>query len=472
MLPAGLAYDSSVYVRTRLRIDESIGESRALRGEVEAWRSRWDTIDAMGRHLTQLDLLSTVVLGLIDEIAARTAAIDPASGTGAVYEKCRSEDLRLLHARRLWRWYADKLDQRARPDDDVAVQTLQAADEVIWSCWKTAFTALGEALPAAPIPYLAPQFSAFATPRTDPPSELRPGMDDLLSKHVEQLPVAVVGLPPVCCRRPWWIIVSAHEASHHVQFESDGLEQLIQEQVVGAAYAASDDTELAEAWRPWCRELFADACSVLLVGPAAIWAVGELEMRTMPGMRKSPSGSYPPPLVRLAILNAVAEQAGFPARPPVIVDPADPGTDLLDAPDDDDRVWRLLDCVPDVAAALLGAKSAAAQPLGSLGEPAVLAYAERGSVAGWRSELLGADEPLPRETLDAARFCAAAGVDAWQRFAGREDQDHLAERLAGRLRAVLPLCREPGTRAGDEVPDASKVTRQFIADLYEGDGQA
>ena len=446
-------------MRCRLRIEESIGEARALRGEVVTWRSRWDVVDAMGGHLTQLDLLSAVVLGLIDEIADRTAGIDPALGAGAVYEECRAEDLRLLHARRLWRWYADKLDQRAGPDDNIAVQTLRAADEVIWSCWKTTFTALGEPLPTAPIPYLATQFSAFATPRTDPPEGLRPGADDLLRRHVEQLPVAIIGLPPVCCRRPWWVIVSAHEASHHVQFESSGLEQPAQQQVVVAAYSVTGDTELAEAWRPWCRELFADACSVLLVGPAAIWAVGELETRTPAGMRKSQSGSYPPPLVRLAVLRVVAERAGLPA--------GEAGEHAAVSDPDDERVRRLLDCVPDVAAALLALKSASGQPLRAVGERTARAYEAGGSVSGWESELLGTDEPVPQQTMDAARLCAAAGVHAWQRLANGDGPEPAAERLSRRLLAVLPLCREPGTRAADTTYDAAAITRQFAADLYE-----
>ena len=73
--------------RSRLRIDETLGEAIALHGEVDAWRSGWDTVDAIGGHLTHLDLLAEVLLGLVDEIARRTAAIDPASGTGAVYEE-------------------------------------------------------------------------------------------------------------------------------------------------------------------------------------------------------------------------------------------------------------------------------------------------------------------------------------------------------------------------------------------------
>lgn len=414
----------------------------------------------MGGHATALDLLSAVVLGLIDEIAARIGATDPCLTDGAVYEKCRSEDLRLLHARRLWRWYADRLDQRAGSGDDAELQTLEAADEVIWSCWKTAITALGEPPSAAPIPYLSAQFSAYTTPRTDPPEGLRPGMDDLLRKHVDQLPVATVALSPVCCRRPWWLIVIAHEVSHHVQFESPGLEQMTQEQVVGAAYAVTGDAELAEAWRPWSRELFADACSVLLVGPAAIWAVGELETRTPAGMTRSPSGSYPPPLLRLAMLHAAANLAGLP--------PWEAGQAEEQAPPRDDRLRRLLACVPDVAAALLALKSASGQPLHSVGRQAVAAYATGGSVSGWESELLGVHDPVPRQTLDAARFCAAAGVHAWQRSGTREGA---ADWLSGRLRAVLPLCREPGARGGGGAPpDAGALTRRFAADLYETDG--
>jgi CHAT domain len=458
--------------RGRLRVDESLGEAAALRAEVGAWRSSWDAVDAMGTHLTHLDLLHAVLVGLVDEIARRIDVIDLAAGTGEVYEECRREDVRLLHTRRLWRWYADKLDQRAGPPDDLVVQTLRAADEVLWSCWKTAFTALGEAVPPAPIPYVAPQYSANATPRTDPPPELRPGTDDLLLKHIEQLPVAAVGLPPVCCRRPWWIILVAHEASHHVQFEAaqSCLEELTQERVVAAAYGTGHDVELAEAWRPWCRELFADACSVMLVGPAAVWAVAELEMRTSPGLRKSQSGSYPPPLVRLSVLRAVADAAGMSAKQPTAAEPTAPDDDEDDEDDrdneDDDRIGRLLACVPDVAAALTALGPAPGRALGALGDMTARAYREGGSVAAWRSELLGSDEPVPQKTLEAARFCVAAGVDSWERFGGRVG---LAERLASRLRTVLPLCAEPGTRGAGVARDADDLTRQLLAGLYQNE---
>ena len=443
--------------RGRLRIGESLGEATALRKEVEAWRSCWDAVDTIGGHLSHVDLLCTVIFGLIDEITRRTEAIEPTIGAGTVYEECRRQDLRLLHTRRLWRWYADKLDQRTGPENSNEVRTLLAADEVIWSCWKAAFMTMGDPVPPAPIPYLAPVYSSTATPRADPPAGLRPGDDDLLRKHIEQLPVAAVPLPPVCCRRPWWIVLCAHEASHHIQFETQGLEELTQQRVVASAYSCAGDTELAEAWLPWSRELFADACSVLLVGSAAVWAVAELETRTDAGLRKSPSGGYPPPIIRLAVLREVADQTGIPVRDEMLAGFISPAKEE----EDDDRIRRLLACVPDVAAALT--EIVPGQWARTLAKMTSGAYADGGTVSAWRSELLGAHEPLPRQGLDAARFCIAAAVDAWERF-GHEDG--LAERLAPRLRSILPRCREPGKRAAEVTVDAASVTRQLVADLY------
>ena len=340
------------------------------------------------------------------------------------------------------------------------VRTLLAADEVVWSCWKTAFTGLGEPVPPAPIPYLAAQYSATATPRTDPPPELRPGLDDLLRRHLEELPVATIGLPPICCRRPWWIVLGAHETGHHVQFESAGLEKLAQERVWAAAYAVADDTSLAEQWLPWCRELFADAFSVLLVGPAAIWAAAELETRTPAGLRKSPSSSYPPPLVRLAVLRAVAEQAGLPVQAQALADVADVADPVTQ---DDDRLRPLLAAAARVAAALLGLESDSGRALRSLAGGTALAYAPGGSVPGWRAELLGRTSRSRRGHWTPPGSAWPAASMPGNASAAR---DGLTERLGRRMRTILPQCAEPGVRAAGVARDADSATRRIVADLY------
>jgi hypothetical protein len=449
----------------RARIAETLGEIRALRGEIDEWRTQWDVFDALGAHLTQLDLLTRVLFGLLEEISSRTRSIPASSSPGLVYEACRREDRNLLHARRLWRWYADKLDQRSGPAGSSRVRALRAADELTWSCWKTSLTSLGvanSALPAAPIPYLAPQFAASATPRTDPPPDLRPGKkDDLLIRHVEKLPIPVIALPPACERRPWWLILAAHEASHHVQFESPGLQARTQEAVTDAL---GDD---AEEWLPWCRELFADAGAILLTGPAALWAIEELEMRDAPGLLIAPSGSYPPPLVRLAVAHRVADQAGLPARVANNAErPGDPEA-VKQAVTADDRARRLLASVPRVAGALLSLTAETGGKLRSLASTTVRGY-DDGVIADWGVQLLGLSEPVPEQGLATARFCAAGSVTGWELVAamrGEEAMDDAAQRLAARVLAVLPDCREPGTRAAARAPDAAALTREILADL-------
>lgn len=441
-------------VRARLRIEESVSEARAFRAEVTAWREGWGTIDALGGHLTQLDLLTNVVLGLTDAIAARAEAIDPRLAVGEAYDECRRQDRKLLHARRLWQWYAGKFDQRTGRDA-VQVETLTAADEIIWSCWKTSFAALGTSVPAAPIAYLAAEYAASATPRTDFPYGLRPGTDDLLKTHLEQLPVPVIGLPPVCRQRPWWLIIAVHETGHHLQFDIPDLEQQTRKAVTRAAGEAAGQPG---QWEPWCRELFADACSVLLAGPAAIWAVRELETRNPEAMRVSPSVTYPPPVIRLAMMNEVLAQAGLPGRLSAGPPPAEP---------DEHDIGELLTAVPAVAAALLNLTSPPGRTLRDLAERTDSDLIDR-----WRAALSGPDDPVAHPSLDAARFCAAAGVAAWQDLAGQDAAPDAArdkqEGLAARLRATIPLCREPGTRAAQAAPPAARdIAGRFLADLDE-----
>ena len=78
---------------------------------------------------------------------------------------------------------------------------------------------------------------------------------------------------------------------------------------------------------------------------------------------------------------------------------------------------------------------------------------------------VSADDARAASALEAARFCAAAGVQAWELFDGTDEG--FGERLSGRMLGVLPRCREPGVRAGTAGPAATDVTRQLVADLYQ-----
>jgi hypothetical protein len=451
----------------RARIAESLGESQALAGEIDAWYGRWGESGALSKHWTQLDLLAGVTHALIDILSSDIAAIDPAGGIGWVYEECRRSDERLLYVRRLWRYYADKFDQRAGPDEDPMTRTLRAADEVIWSCWKTALKNLGgvpEFHMPVPLAYLAPQFTASATRCAPLPADLgRLQADKVLDEHVKRLPIPVIALPPVCQRRPWWLVVAAHEVGHQVQWAFPELKDRAEEAI---SVAVGDDS-----WRPWQAELFADAFAVLLTGPAIIWAITELETRPEAALRVSPHPCYPPPLVRIAVARAVADKVGLPDS----LAPEQNVTDLAASHPGDGDLSQLLGRVPLVADALLGLTTDGGRKLHGLAASTGRAF--DGSVINyWRDVLPSSDLLVAQKNLDAARFCVAGSVAAWQSLAIRDtSEQELADDtafLAKRVRAVLPDCAEPGTRrlpGIDVVATAADLARQFAADLHATD---
>jgi hypothetical protein len=94
----------------RAWVTESLDELRALDAEIAAWHVRWDASYAIGKHRTQLDLLAGLTRSLIDILIGGTSKIEM---TGTPGRCTRKADDRLLYERKLWRYYADKFDQRA-----------------------------------------------------------------------------------------------------------------------------------------------------------------------------------------------------------------------------------------------------------------------------------------------------------------------------------------------------------------------
>jgi hypothetical protein len=441
---------------TRARVVESLDELQALTKEINDWYAQWEGSPAIGKHWTQLEFLAALTHKLLALLAAETGKIDGAKDAVTVYEECRQADERLLYMRRLWRWYADKFDQRSGEDDPMA-RTLCAADELIWSCWKTALKSLSagpEIDMVAPLAYLSPQFAASAIRRAHFPTGLRPQVDKILEDHIGQLPIPVIALPLMCQRRPWWLVVAAHEVGHQIQYEFPEL-------------ADRTAKALDEPWRRWHQELFADACAVLLMGPAVIWAITELETRPAPAPDKMLDSGYPPPPVRLAVVRAIAERA-FPERDVARFTSALPVGDAgLDA---------LLDCVPAVADALLGLTTRGGKQLRGLATATARAY-ETGDIGDWERKLRYEDKPDPERSLGAARFCVAGTVAVWQSLASEDlTAQKFAARtadLAGQVLGVLPDCAERGTRGGpsglDSTVQAENLAERFAADLFATD---
>lgn len=457
-------------IQASIRKAESLAELNVLREDIATWQDYWEDSGAVQAHRTQLTLLIDVLDAVITDIEewARNE-FDLAADAGQAYAACGKADKLTLHARRLWRWYADKIDQLRDEPTSPEERTVRAADELIWSCWKTAWTHLGTGeTPAAPIPYLEAEFAASATPRDRVPQGIRPGdADELLKKHIALLPIPVIALPSACTRRPWWLIVAAHETGHLVQDQLT----LVQDTVLDLERNAGDDADL---WGTWGPELFADAFSVLLAGPAAIWAIAELEMRADLNYLPAGLSLYPPPLVRVEVANEVARQAGITGY--------DPG--FPPAPHDD-QIARLVAHAPSVATTLLGLLSGSGQEPNALGTQTADAFKPGGSIAIWRDNLLSNETPLTERSQSGARFCACAGVAAWQGIArdvaarqrltgtdlGEPELLAEADRLAERVLLALPDCAEPATRAAARARKAAgegEISNYLARQIFEG----
>src|SRR5215470_13522496 len=94
-----------------LRVEESLRRLDSLRAEITDWTQRRQELDKRKQFVTQLDSLQATLDAALGRLSAVVDGFAPRSAAQA-YELCRDFDNRLLTARRLWRWFADKFDQR------------------------------------------------------------------------------------------------------------------------------------------------------------------------------------------------------------------------------------------------------------------------------------------------------------------------------------------------------------------------
>ncbi len=265
-----------------------------LAAAVERWLDGWSDD---GPQTSQIARCGHVLRGLIVRLGGRAAELPTDERAFAL---CRRLDGDLVVVERLWRLLAERFDQRRDP---ARAPVLRAADDLIWSCLLQT-RPLAETLPPLPLAYLEPAHSASATPRVKPPPSL-PVADRQLAEALRVLPVPLVGLPVAIGDEPWWLTLIAHEVGHHVHYDLDA-----------AAIAATGDAlEQASGdpgWQAWRHEVFADAFSVVALGPAALATIAELEWDGAEAMAAG-RAVYPPVMLRLALMAEVARALGFSA---------------------------------------------------------------------------------------------------------------------------------------------------------------
>jgi hypothetical protein len=270
-----------------------------LQGELEAWFADRAArpADELGHHANPLRVLAETLRRSLDRIANEVATL---STTEVAFPRCAVLDAQLALIERYWRYYRERLEQR---DDQARRRALMAADHVVWSC----FTGLGGTDPSAvPLAFFDPTNSPVATPRTLVPQSLRTS-DRLLSGLLTELPLPLIALPSAILDSPWWLVLLAHEVGHHLQYDLEPKQALVGRTSDAIAAAAGG---AADRWLPWRYELFADACSVVALGPAAIHAIAELEWGPWDAMCAD-RAAYPPTVVRLATMCELAAGLGM-----------------------------------------------------------------------------------------------------------------------------------------------------------------
>jgi hypothetical protein len=444
-----------VSLAKRVRQEQSELELGRLEAELRAWLTLRRERDAHGQYTTQLDAIESLVNGAAVELAAALAALDLELARGEVYEQCRLLDLRIVWLRRVWQFFRDKFDQR---DDPFLGPVLRAADEVVWSCYRQVFAqaevrGLDMKQGPAPLPFVESEFS----PEAFPPELVPPGLKDVglggsfLRDHLNRLPIPVLRLPPACVASPWLLVLIGHEIGHHVQYRlmaNLGAVQALRERMTAVVLDHGRSEQDATAWGRWSPEIFADFFSVLVMGPAALRAIVELELaKSATMLQRRPS--YPAPLVRLHLLAQVADRLGLDGGRVL----SETGIDAQAAAENAKDDLALVSPLVDILFALPGL----AVPLQQLCAFRTDDFRRDGAVARCARALRGLEERPADTTLRGARVAASASLTAWTDVSLIEDAPARAvarARLADHTLQVIARSREEGTRASREpTPD-------------------
>ena len=430
-----------------IRVAEAIEGHTWLASEIKTWIAEMSAAGVAGAHTTQLATLDAALSPTVEAIGGELQrAVDGGLDLGGAYAAARLTERRAIFCRRLFQWYATRFEQRrgrgatpgAAQDDDASddIQLcLAAADEVVWSTWARTFTAAGIARPPAPLPFIDNDAVPWASFHNALPGDAQPpSVDPFFKRRIRELPVAVIGLPPMVVRRPWWLVVAIHETGHHVQqMLGDDLVGATAKALTEAATAAGATPAEAQQWADWSGELFADAFAAVFAGDASVWAIEELE-RGHPADLVRARPTYPPAVIRLQLASMAVVATGCTAPEVTLTDPATP-VDLA-------RVETLALRSEPILRALL------ALPLGqtTLGELAGDARARSEAQTRWALGFAGPTDPEPVLKVEAAAECVAGAVTAWRTVVEAEIGAD-PEPLKGRVLRVLPKCRASGVRA-------------------------
>lgn len=282
------------------RHERTIRDLSRLDADIHAWAV---TIlrdgKALGqRHGGQVDRLREIFQRAAErlrkEVNARLNGDD-------VLALCTRVDLQASFLQASFDYYAVRLEHH-RADNAAA---LEAADELIWSCYRQLYTTPKPPLPP-PLTFYAPDPSPWAIEHGKSFALAEP-LGARLAELAE-VPLRLLAVPRWIASEPWSLVLLLHELGHHVLREH-ALQSRVSDLV------AAIDAARASAWRSWSEEVFADLFATAVAGRNYVAALAEV-VRVAPAAMASyaPRAKYPPTVVRLELAAAFVAIRG--GRPP------------------------------------------------------------------------------------------------------------------------------------------------------------
>ena len=191
---------------------ERMKESRRIQAKIEIirlletvkdWKERRtdDDSDYRGQHNSQIKAITEEVNGAAEIIKTEINNLDLKSlSLGEVYAKCFQTERRIVWLWRVFEFFRSKFDQR---DNEKLKPILQAADEVVWSCYKPFFQKSGVKIEPAPLPFIGEDYSPSALRKDRMPGSLYKQGEDFapLKDYLDQLPIPILQFRPISSHR-------------------------------------------------------------------------------------------------------------------------------------------------------------------------------------------------------------------------------------------------------------------------------
>lgn len=203
-------------------------------------------------------------------------------------------------AEKVWNFYFELFGQRQSQVADY----LLAADRIGLDCYQAVYMGLGSArsIPSpAPFSYMDTGFG---------PATFRRGVAlTALGKRANPFPL--VKIPYHRLINPWTLGAVPHEVAHNVQADL-GLWPVLPRAILRRMLGAGLSPAIARVWARWHKEMFADVCGLLLIGPAFVESLmGVVGRSPSHTVAFNPTGVHPTPYLRVFINLELLRRMGF-----------------------------------------------------------------------------------------------------------------------------------------------------------------